>query len=189
MSNAPLMPGREKKNEGKRKRKMTIRELTLEPFSFNYEQLKEHDFMKWNDSTFKHGFPYEYFFYKNKGLYRPWEDFSFIREQMTKESADIIQQLEVLFSNRQKDEIKPYMLKGIVLYISLLYWSNQLPVDLSCFPESLKNLKDKPVNVEERLPFIIARPYFYPSFMQLKSLMEEQIKIAAKKAALNKYLK
>ena len=168
---------------------MNIPELAHELFSFKYEQLEEHEFMKWNDDAFNHGFPYEYFYYKNKDLYKPWEDFSSIREQLTEEWSKIVEHLEVLFSNRQKNEIKPSMLKGIVLYISLLYWSNQSPVDLSDFPESLKDIKGKSVNIEERLLFIMARPYFYPSFMQLKSLMEEQIKIAAKMDALNKYLK
>ncbi len=162
-------------------------ELTHEAFSFEYNNLDEQDYRQWNRLAFNQGFPYEYFYYKDKELYRPWDDFLNVREQIGDEWAENVRQLEVLFSNREKNAIKPYMLKGIVLYLSLLYWSNQVPVNLRDFPVSLKELKGKPVNVEERLPFILARPYFYPSFMQLKSLMEEQIKIAAKMAALNKY--
>ena len=181
------MPGREEKNEGKRNGKMNMKELTHDSFSFSYNQLEEEEYLKWNDSTFTQGFPYEYFYYQNKELYRPWENFSVIREQLTEEWTETVQHLEALFSNRDKNTIKPYMLKGIVIYLSFLYWSNQSPVNLSDFPSHLKGLKGKSVNLEERLPFIMARPYFYPSFMQLKSLMEEQIKIAAKMAALNKY--
>ena len=108
---------------------------------------------------------------------------------MSEEWKTIVQQLEVVFSNREKDQIKPYMQKGITLYLSLLFWSNQLPVNLVGFPANLKDIKGKPVNVEERLVFILSRPYFYPSYMQLKSLMEEQFKIVAKMQALKKYSK
>lgn len=168
---------------------MNIPELTHELFNFKYDQLDELDWTEWNHLVFNFGFPYEYFYYKNVERYRPWEDFWNVREQITKEWAEVVQRLEVMFSNREKNEIKPYMLKGIVLYISLMYWSNQVPVNLREFPGCLKELKGKPVNVEERLPFIMTRPYFFPGFMQLKSLMEEQIKITAKMAALNKYSK
>ena len=168
---------------------MNIPELNLEPFNFEYNQLDKNDFLRWNNDIFNFGFPYEYYYFKGNDLYRPWEDFSVIREQLTNEWAEIVRQLEIMFANREKQEIKPYLLKGIVLYVSFMYWSNQVPVNLCGFPACLKELKGKPVNVEERLPFILARPYFYPSFMQLKSLMEEQIKIAAKMAALNKYTK
>ena len=166
---------------------MNIPELTHEPLSFTYDQLDEHEYLKWNEKVFSQGFPYEYFYYQKKDLYKPWEDFSIIREQLVKECTETMQSLESLFSNRDKNEIKPYMLKGIVLYLSLLYWSNRVPVNVADFPACLKELEGKSVNLEERLSFILARPYFYPSFMQLKSLMEEQIKIAAKMAALNKY--
>ncbi len=166
---------------------MNIPQLTHEPFNFEYHQLEEIDFLSWNNDTFNLGFPYEYYYYKGNEVYRPWENFLDLREQLTKEWTETVQHLEVMFANREKQGIKPYMLKGIVLYISLMHWSNQMPVNLSGFPACLKELKGKPVNVEERLPFILARPNFYPSFMQLKSLMDEQIKIAAKMAALNKY--
>ena len=168
---------------------MNVQELTHESLSFCYDQLNESDYKNWFSRSINSGFPYEYFYYKNKHLYRPWEDFSLISEQMSEEWKTIVQQLEVVFSNREKDQIKPYMQKGITLYLSLLFWSNQLPVNLVGFPANLKDIKGKPVNVEERLVFILSRPYFYPSYMQLKSLMEEQFKIVAKMQALKKYSK
>ena len=168
---------------------MNVQELTHASLSFSYDQLNESDYQNWFIRSINSGFPYEYFYYNDKHLFRPWEDFSLIRDQMSEEWKTLVQQLEVVFSNREKDQIKPYMQRGITLYLSLLFWSNQLPVNLIGFPNNLKGLKGKPVNVEERLAFILSRPYFYPSYMQLKSLMDEQFKIAAKMDALKKYSK
>ena len=165
---------------------MSVQELTHESLSFSYDFLNESDYKSWSISSVNQGFPYEYFFYTNKDIYRPWEDFSLIRKQLSEQWTESVQQLEVVFSNREKNKIQPNMLKAITLFLSLLYWSNQLPVNLKDFPNKIKDLKGKPVNVEERLSFVLSRPNFYPSYMQIKSLMDEQFKIAAKMDALKK---
>ena len=85
---------------------MNVHELTHESLSFCYDQLNESDYKNWFSRSINSGFPYEYFYYKNKHLYRPWEDFSLISEQMSEEWKTIVQQLEVVFSNREKDQIK-----------------------------------------------------------------------------------
>ncbi|WP_053363930.1 YpoC family protein [Bacillus sp. FJAT-27251] len=66
------------------------------------------------------------------------------------------------------------MEQGISLFLKFVYWSNRMPVSLSL--EGLGTLGVKPVNAEERLKFIMARPGLYHSYIQLSGLMVEQHK-------------
>lgn len=94
-------------------------------------------------------------------------------------------ELELLFRHRDQQAALNVMRKGIGLFIQFLYWSNDKQTIVSDI-ETLVNLELKPVNVNERLGFIIARPNLYHSYRQLSELIMEQEKLYAKKIILKK---
>ncbi|NRD80540.1 hypothetical protein HPT25_24770 [Bacillus sp. BRMEA1] len=88
--------------------------------------------------------------------------------------------LENLFRERKQDHTTSYMEKGIDLFKQLLLLTNDIPY----IPESFipfDQLRFKPVNVEERMGFIAARPHLFHSYRQLSELMVEQEKLYTKK--------
>lgn len=93
--------------------------------------------------------------------------------------------LEMSFANRDLKNVKEPMQTGIDLFLKMLFWTNQKPL---CTLDSLsaEGLKYKPVNVEERLSFIIQRPNLYHSFIQLSEMMVEQEKQFVKSSIIKK---
>jgi hypothetical protein len=92
-------------------------------------------------------------------------------------------ELEEYFKNRNSDKASPVMEKAIELFREFLYSSNGL------MTRDTYNIDDcivKPVNVQERLNFIVSRPRLYHSFVQLAELFAEQEKQYARQLALNK---
>jgi hypothetical protein len=92
-------------------------------------------------------------------------------------------ELEEYFKNRNSDKASPVMEKAIELFWEFLYSSNGL------MTRDTYNIDDcivKPVNVQERLNFIVSRPRLYHSFVQLAELFAEQEKQYARQLALNK---
>lgn len=95
-------------------------------------------------------------------------------------------ELVCLLKNRN-NEIGPQMLKGLELYFTLLFWSNNKPVQIYEWEKHVKLLEYKSVNVEERLGFILAKYRTYPAFIQLAELFIEQQKHYVGKMAKEKY--
>jgi hypothetical protein len=92
-------------------------------------------------------------------------------------------ELEEYFKYRDSKKALPVMEKTIKLFREFLYASNGLITSVS------NNIDDciiKPVNVQERLKFIVSRPRLYHSYVQLGELFAEQEKQYARKVALNK---
>jgi hypothetical protein len=96
-------------------------------------------------------------------------------------------ELETLYRDRNQKDTIHGMKKGIGLFIQLLFWVNEKEINLKEF-EPLERLDSKPVNLDERLGFIIRRPNLYHSFRQLSELMIEQEKLYAKKNIVKKRL-
>jgi hypothetical protein len=94
-------------------------------------------------------------------------------------------QLEELFRERDQKRASEIMKKGISLFIQFLCWSNDTPVFLDR-PINSKQFEFKPVNLEERLGFIMSRPNLYHSYRQLSELMIEQEKLFVKRNILKK---
>lgn len=86
------------------------------------------------------------------------------------------------FKNRDSEKALPLMERAIDLFQQLLFLSNSMNPDLY----SIIECKIKPVNVEERLNFIVSKPKLFHSFKQLAELFDEQEKQFAKQAALNR---
>lgn len=73
------------------------------------------------------------------------------------------------------DEIK----KALAIFLQFLFWSNGQPVKLNQLEESIELLEIKPINVNERIQFILQQPHSYHAYVQLNELMIEQQKILA----------
>jgi hypothetical protein len=80
------------------------------------------------------------------------------------------------------------MKKGIGLFLQFLFWSNDKQIAVLA-NTSLSLLEVKPVNIDERLGFIISRPNLFHSYRQLSELMVEQEKLYAKKNIVKKAFK
>ena len=110
---------------------------------------------------------------------------------MDKQAASIIdewgkvrEKLDELFRSRDMKNTKEWMEKGIGLFIRFLFKTN----DKSFFqgPIPYDQLEIKPVNIEERLAFILNRPNLYHSYRQLVELMIEQEKQFAIRNSIKK---
>lgn len=96
-------------------------------------------------------------------------------------------ELETLYRNRDQQSTLQLMKKGIVYFIQFLYCSNDRQVN-SKDPIPLNQLEIKPVNIEERLTYILSRPNLFHSYRQLSELFTEQEKLFAKKNIVKKRL-
>jgi hypothetical protein len=105
--------------------------------------------------------------------------------QLIKEWKDIKDQLEILFRERDQQNAKKLMDQGINLFIQFISLSNGFPASLDK-PFTPNQYDFKPVNVEERLGFIMSRPALYHSYRQLSELMVEQEKLYVKSNILKK---
>lgn len=94
-------------------------------------------------------------------------------------------ELEELHRQRKKNVLEETSKKAIHLFMQYLYMSNDKSVSFQ-EPLSFTDLEIKPVNLKERLEFILARPSLFPSYVQLCELMAEQEKLAAKKRIMKK---
>ncbi|WP_455661393.1 YpoC family protein [Pradoshia sp.] len=149
---------------------------------FSYNQLQAESLGVWDVKLLDFGFPYD----ELGNGYEPWQDFASVQADLWDEWEAVAEGTEERLAKRQTKEIGPYMQKGIVLFLSILFWSNKTSVHLDNLEEEIRSLPHKPVNVDERISYILNRPNTYPAYMQLKSLMDEQKKMVAKLIALKK---
>jgi hypothetical protein len=96
-------------------------------------------------------------------------------------------ELEILYRNRDQKSTLQGMKKGIGLFIQFLFWSNDRQIN-SKEPVSINQLVITPVNLDERLAYILSRPNLFHSYRQLSELMTEQAKQYAKKNIVKKRL-
>ncbi|QED48402.1 YpoC family protein [Cytobacillus dafuensis] len=130
-------------------------------------------------------FLYEAAYYLGINAKRPWE----LREEcipiLLNEWNSEKEFLKKVFAKRERTQVTAPMKKGICLFLEFVYWGNGLPVSLTNY-KNAKSLIIKPVNMVERLEFILHRPTLYHSFIQLSELMIEMEKLYVKQIALKK---
>lgn len=79
-----------------------------------------------------------------------------------------------LFENRDRKKALEPMKNMVLLFLMFLFWLNDRPVPaLNGMNADLKDLKIKPVNVGERLDYILSIPNHYHAFIQLQQLFIE----------------
>ncbi len=82
--------------------------------------------------------------------------------------------LHALFEKRERQKAKEPMILSIALFLQLLFWANEMRVpSLKKWKDSVITLAHKPININERLEFIIDKPNHYHSFVQLSELFNE----------------
>ncbi len=84
--------------------------------------------------------------------------------------------LSDLFHNRELQAAQPKMLEGLAIFIEALFWSNEKPVPAlshSILITEAAQLPHKPINIDERLSYILKKPIHYLSYVQLKELFAE----------------
>jgi len=133
----------------------------------------------------KFPFLYETAYYSEVNALKPWESHEEIIPLLLAEWEGMKDLLSELFSKREFKQTEKPMQFGVSLLLEFIYWGNEQPVQIS--PSLLSNkLKIKPVNMDERLAFIIARPSLHHSFIQLNELMIEMEKQYVKQITLKK---
>ncbi|MEH7108578.1 YpoC family protein [Bacillus sp. JJ1764] len=108
------------------------------------------------------------------------DDQMIIISSILKEWEGIQPSIEKSFRERNQIEAKKLMDKGIQLFIEFLMVANNQPYS-DQFSIPYQKLEWKPVNLEERLKFIMSRPNLHHSYRQLSELVTEQKKQLAKK--------
>ncbi|PLR77174.1 hypothetical protein CU633_11530 [Bacillus sp. V3-13] len=130
-------------------------------------------------------FYYDWAFYSNIEALKPWEDPAQYVPLLFAEWKRLKDGLVQLFENRNPGSAEMPMKKGIGLFVEGLFWTNGQPAVVSSLDHA-ENLAIKPVNLRERLEFIMNRPTLYHSFIQLSELMTELEKAFMKQMMLRK---
>ncbi|MCM3713549.1 hypothetical protein M3202_05595 [Alkalihalobacillus oceani] len=96
-------------------------------------------------------------------------------------------QLAACYSERKPQAAKQRMIAMSALYMNCLWWSHGRPVtSLHQLEETSEALLYKPVNIGERLHYVLSDLPRFHAFLQLKALFDEQQKIFAKMLMLEK---
>lgn len=137
------------------------------------------------DMNMSRPFIYDCAFFVGVNSLTPWTRIEVAIPALLQEWEELKEPLRNHLSRRNKIEAASLMRLGTAFFLEFLYWSNGQPVRL--YPQiSYHELQISPVNIKERLDFIIARQNTYHSFMQLVELFTEMEKIYAKSKAIHK---
>lgn len=154
-------------------------ELKHPAFPFPIMNWQEFD----SESIYVNGFPFwqeQQFFRQGKGV-MPWKENREVAcRKLVKHAKAIAEDIEEDFERKKKPE--PTIVRdGLGLFLSILFWSNGRPVQLQDLNKQLETLTIKPLNIEERLHYILEKGDTYPGFKQWEELFLEQRKWIAKK--------
>ncbi|MFE8695696.1 YpoC family protein [Cytobacillus sp. FJAT-53684] len=130
-------------------------------------------------------FLYEAAFFSKIDALKPWQMHEQCIPLLINEWSTEKVNLEKLFTIRDYKNTLAPMKKGIGLFLQFVYWANDNPVNFQK-PFTSEDLKVQPVNMGERIGFIIQRPTLYHSFAQLNELMIEMEKQYVKHMAIKK---
>lgn len=123
-------------------------------------------------------FVFEVGYYNGMTMPRPWDNSETAIPLLLEEWKKLKNELVTLYSKRNLALVVVPMKQAIAIFIEMLFWTNGQPVR---FPlNHIQQLDIKPVNIQERIEFIISRPKLYHSFAQLSELFLEQEKHFAK---------
>lgn len=117
---------------------------------------------------------------------RPWERPAKEIPQLIQSWKKIELQIDKKDRSKDKEQLNNLMLEGIMILFKLLFWSNEQPVNFQKWQKRLAHFSIKPVNLIERIEFILMRPFSYHAFRQLKGIVDEQHKHFAREEAIKK---
>ncbi|MFT8320523.1 MAG: YpoC family protein [Bacillus sp. (in: firmicutes)] len=132
-------------------------------------------------------FIHEAAFFQGIQLFQPWaqQNVKICVEKIMAEWQQLKLDIQRSITEQNKKETQQIMKKGIAYFLESLYWTNELPVSFEAGIIS-KEIKIKPINVEERMAFIVSRLTGYHSFKQLDELFKELQKQFAVKMSKRK---
>lgn len=111
---------------------------------------------------------------KIKSQLKPWEEKNQYIPILIENWREVEPSIIELFKARDRKQALLPMKKMILTFIAMQFWTNSKPVPgLLKISDKVKELTVKPVNVEERLEFILSSPNQYHAFTQLKTLFTE----------------
>ncbi|MFK2824179.1 hypothetical protein QYG89_00540 [Bacillus sp. B190/17] len=128
---------------------------------------------------------YPFFIYEMLGQEQPWLSEEKGLSMIEAEWHELKMTLQQKFEKRDQT-IQEEMKAAIALFFMELFWSNSLPVQLNGWQQKISFLEIKPVNMKERIEFILRRPYSYQAYIQLCELMTEQVKKIARYRVVKK---
>lgn len=127
----------------------------------------------WKELSSFTAFLYDFIFFHGIEGYHPWEHaekhVSFLLTEWKKNDV----KCQKLFSERKTKQALEPMKEGIALFLTLIFWIHKQPVQLKAWEQKVNMLSIKPVNLVERLKFIVQRPALYHSFIQLSEMFRE----------------
>ncbi|EUJ31112.1 YpoC family protein [Listeria cornellensis] len=133
-------------------------------------------------SIFVTGLPFwqEQLFYTRGRGEMPWHtDPEQACRRMAKQWQNVAQELDASFKLREEPDMS-IIRDGLGIYLSMLFWSNKRPVQLNELYKHIETLELVPMNLQERLAFIMGKSDGYPAFKQLNELVQEQRKLVLK---------
>ncbi|MGP7816030.1 YpoC family protein [Niallia sp. 01092] len=128
-------------------------------------------------------FIHEAAFFQQIKTFKPWEkqNIELCVTETIKQWQTLKEEIGISIKNEHKQETRIKMIQGIGYFLQSLYWTNELPVSFESGLIS-QEISIKPINVGERLTFILSRLNGYHSFKQLEALfMELEKQFAIKK--------
>lgn len=164
-------------------KKLLIPLELFQPFFFSEKEVSLD--LKEPISEIGENFYFELLFYNGIESKRPWTCPEHYLPLILDKWDKLKTVIEEMHQQRKKEGIKEAMRKGVGLFLQYLYWSNEIPVCLKDLPDFI-GVRIKPVNLEERAGFIIAKPGLFHSYVQLCELMIEQEKLFAKNNMIKK---
>ncbi|WP_129688733.1 YpoC family protein [Gottfriedia acidiceleris] len=113
----------------------------------------------------------------NKSSSIPNESDEIIKE-MINEWKEESGHISTYFKQRNRKLACEPMIRGLANFISILTWINgQMLLNLNNLLFELDKLKIKPINLDERISFVLNQPDHYHSFIQLSGLYTELEKL------------
>ncbi|MGE7184702.1 YpoC family protein [Peribacillus sp. NPDC006672] len=158
------------------------------PFFFPEKEiiLEKECYTGWNGSIPFEAFPYELLYYNNVESYAPWSKGAMHIKELLEKWKGIDTECSLLFSERKVGRTLGLMKQGIGLFLNAVFWMHGKPVVLSDCRVQIESFNNIPVNVAERVSFILARPASFHSYRQLSELFREFEKLYVKFMIINK---
>lgn len=141
-----------------------------------------------DDKPFERRLLTSYFYYDITEEERPWENPASFLPQMFVLWREREAELRSFFQKRDGKNGRTLMIAMTAVFIDALFWLNKKKVgQLQDIEAAAARLKHKPVNIDERLRFILIKPDSYHSFTQLRALMNELEKLTARSKAMGEW--
>ncbi|MDQ0271043.1 YpoC family protein [Cytobacillus purgationiresistens] len=165
----------------------TAEEL-IHPLFYGANEKLELDAFCFQRNSLQPYFKYEAAYYAGFPAEKPWVQQEIFIPLVIKEWKALHVHLRSIYVKRQREEAVEPMKQAIALCIQFLFWLNNQPVKF-IQAKIEASLAISPVNVMERLAFIMKRPSLYQSFIQLGEVMIEMEKLYAKEYILRQLRK